>query len=264
MNGHSGVTNERQMALDPVPILADGIKYFGYLKKSGLFWNLGYYNDFISKGQSFSTFSWQYVARVGWLPINRPQRTEALHIAANFRYAKPLDGKFTIKSRPESNPTPHLINTGSFAAERSNSIGYEIYYNRKKFMIGSEGMVHNFYDEKSGDHCFYGGDVIISYLFTGGRRPYNTTGSVFGFVKVNKSIFKGGIGAIEGVVRASTFNLNDGTIKGGQMWRITPMINWYLTKTLRWELVYGYGVLDRFNLKGHVSFYETRIQLTLM
>ena len=131
-------------------------------------------------------------------------------------------------------------------------------------MIGSEGMVHNFYDEKSGDHSFYGGDVIISYLFTGGRRTYNTTGSVFGFVKVNKSIFKGGIGAIEGVVRASTFNLNDGTIKGGQMWRITPMINWYLTKTLRWELVYGYGVLDRFNLKGHVSFYETRIQLTLM
>src|SRR5688572_8291710 len=69
MNGHSGVTNERQMALDPIPILADGIKWFGYLKKSRVFWNIGYFNDLTSKGQSFSTFEWQYIGRIGWMPI---------------------------------------------------------------------------------------------------------------------------------------------------------------------------------------------------
>ena len=264
MNGHSGVTNERQMALDPVPILADGIKWFGYLKKSRVFWNIGYFNDLTSKGQSFSTFEWQYVARVGWMPVNKPASNTAMHFAVNFRYAKPLDDAFTIKSRPESNPTPQLINTGKFAAERSNSLGYEIYYSRNRFMIGSEAMMHNFSVDKGEDHSFYGGDVIVSYLFGNGSRPYNTTGSVFGFVKVNKSIFKGGMGVIEAVVRASTFNLNDGSIKGGQMWRLTPMVNWYLSKVLRWELVYGYGVLDRFGLKGHVNFFETRFQVTLM
>jgi phosphate-selective porin OprO/OprP len=114
MNGHSGPGNERQMALDPIPILADGIKYFGYFPKSRLFLNLGVYNDVLSEGQSFSTFEWQYVARVGWVPVNDSKNHKILHVAGNFRYGKPLDGKFNIKSRPQSNPTPQLINTGEF------------------------------------------------------------------------------------------------------------------------------------------------------
>ena len=128
MNGHSPWGYERQMALDVIPILADGIKWFGMLPKSKIFWNLGYFNDFISKGQSFSTFAWQYVARIGWLPINDPEKKQTLHIAANLRYAKPLDGKMTLKSRPESNNTPQLINTGSFDADHSRSYRGEVYY----------------------------------------------------------------------------------------------------------------------------------------
>lgn len=264
MNGHSGWSNERQMALDPIPILADGIKWMGYLPKSRVFWNLGYYNDFLSKGQSFSTFQWQYVARVGWMPYYNKEKNSLLHIAANLRYAKPLDGKFTIKSRPESNPTPQLINTGEFSADKSNSLGGEIYYKNKGLMIGSEAMVHNFSSDKIGNHQFYGGNVVISYFFTGTNRPYNTVGNILGFTKVRSSVFKGGLGEIEGVVNFSTFKLNDGTINGGQFWRVTPMVNWYLNKALRWEFIYGYGVLDRYNLKGSVQFFETRFQVTLM
>ena len=112
MNGHSPWTAERQMALDVIPILADGIKWFGYLPKSRIFWNLGYYNDVISKGQGFSTYAWQYDARVGWLPFYNKEKNKVLHIAANLRYGKPVDGKITLKSRPESNPAPQIINTG--------------------------------------------------------------------------------------------------------------------------------------------------------
>jgi phosphate-selective porin OprO/OprP len=81
---------------------------------------------------------------------------------------------------------------------------------------------------------------------------------------VKKSVFNGGLGEIEGVLHVSTFNLNDKDIKGGQMTRVTPMVNWYLTSYLRWELIYGYGILNRYGLKGHVNFFETRIQVTLM
>jgi phosphate-selective porin OprO/OprP len=264
MNGHSGLTNERQMALDPVPILADGIKYFGYFPKSKLFLNLAAYSDLTSKGQGFSTFEWQFVGRLGWVPVNNTQNGTLLHIAANLRYGKPLDGKFTIKSRPESNPTPQLINTGSFSADGSSTLGGEVYFVSNRFSFGSEVMEHNFYSNSSDDHHFLGGDAIISYFFTNTRRPYNTSGNVFGFVPVAKSVFKGGWGAIEGILRVSSFNLNNGTIQGGQFTRITPMVNWYLSKVLRWELVYGYGILDRYGLKGAVQFFETRLQITLM
>jgi phosphate-selective porin OprO/OprP len=263
MNGHSPWTNERQMALDVIPILADGIKWFGYMPKSRIFWNLGYYNDIISKGQSFSTFAQQYVARVGFLPINNPEKKQVLHVAANLRYGDPVDGKIALKSRPESNPTPQLINTGTFAAKHSSHIGLEWYYSKDRFMVGSESIVHTFYDD-SGDHRFIGGDVMLSYMFTKTSRPYKTVGSIYGFVPVRKGVFKGGIGEFEGVLRFSTLNLNDGNIKGGQFWRITPMVNWYMTRVMRLEFIYGYGTLDRFNLSGKVQFFESRIQFTLM
>ena len=164
MNGHSGIANERQMALDPIPILADGIKYFGYFPKSKLFMNLGVFNDFMSKGQSFSTLRWQYVARAGWVPINDQKKSTVLHMAGSFSYGRPNNEKFTIKSRPESNPTPHLINTGEFSADRSFSCGGEIFYSKNRFTIGTEVIQHNFSSDKSGAHHFRGGDVIVGEM----------------------------------------------------------------------------------------------------
>jgi len=264
MNGHSPWTSERQMALDVIPILADGIKWFGFLPKSRVFWNLGYFNDFVSKGQGFSTYAWQYAARVGWLPYYDKEKNKVLHIAANFRYGKPLDGKIALKSRPESNPAPQIINTGSFAADHSTHIGGEIYYSTGRFLLGSEVMMHKFNASVAEDHSFVGGDIVVSYMITNTKRPYTTTGSIFGFVPVTKSIFNGGWGEWEAVIRYSTLDLEDGSIHGGKFWRITPMINWYMTKFMRMEFVYGYGVLDRFNLKGAVQIFQARIQFTLM
>jgi phosphate-selective porin OprO/OprP len=264
MNGHSPWTAERQMALDVIPILADGIKWFGSLPKSKVFWNLGYYNDVVSKGQGFSTYKWQFDARVGWLPFYNKEQQKVLHIAANLRYGKPVSGKMNLKSRPETNTAPQIINTGDFVADHSSHIGGEIYYSTGRFMIGSEVMLHKFNSSTADDHSFFGGDVVASFMITNTKRPYNQTASIFGFVPVRKSILKGGWGEWEAILRYSTLDLNDGIIQGGSFWRITPMINWYMTKTLRTEFVYGYGVLDRYKMKGAVQIYQVRFQVTLM
>ncbi len=263
MNGHSPWTNERQMAVDPIPILADGIKYLGYLKKSRIFWNLAYFNNFLSEKQSFATYKSQFVARVGWLPLYDDKKNQVVHIAGEFRFGKPKDNKMTLKSRPESNITPQLINTGEFFTDRSEHIGGEIYYRNNRLMLGSEVVAHYFHSDAR-DYHFIGGDAVITYFFTKTVRPYNTIGSIFGFVPVKKSVFKGGLGEIEGVLRVSTFNLNSGNILGGQMTRITPMVNWYMSKIVRMEFIYGYGILERLNKKGHVQFFESRLQFTLM
>jgi phosphate-selective porin OprO/OprP len=39
------------------------------------------------------------------------------------------------------------------------------------------------------------------------------------------------------------------------------MLNWYLSDHLRLELAYGYGVLDRFDLRGATQFLQGRIQM---
>lgn len=262
MNGHSPWTSERQMALDVIPILADGIKWFGALPKSRVFWNLGYYNDLTSEGQGFSTFEWQWVARVGWLPYYDKASQKVFHIAGNFRYSKPNDGQITLKSRPETNPAPFVINTGSFAADNSTSIGAELYYSTGRLLLGSEFMVHKFHAAEN--HSFFGGDIVATYMLTGTKRPYSTSASLFGFVPVRKSVFKGGWGEWELVLRYSSLDLNSGSIRGGKFWRFTPMINWYMTKMIRTEFVYGYGVLDRYQMKGSVGIYQIRFQLTML
>jgi phosphate-selective porin OprO/OprP len=264
MNGHSIIGQERQIALDVIPILADGIKWFGYLPKSRILWNVGYYNDFISEGQGFSTYEWQVSGRVGWLPYYDKEKQKVIHFAANLRYGEPLNGKITLKSRPESNPLPFVINTGAFEADYSTHIGAELYYSTGNFLVGTEVMVHNFQSHDFEDHKFYGGEVVLSYLFTGAKRPYNTVGSVFGFVPVEKSVFKGGGGEWEAVLRVSTLDLNDGSLDGGQFTRITPMVNWFLSKTTKVEFIYGYGVLDRFGMKGNIQLFQTRLILTVL
>ncbi len=264
MNGHSPWTAERQMALDVIPILADGIKYFGHHPKTRIFWNLGYYNDYFSKKQSFSTYEWQTDARVGWLPFYNQEKSKVLHIAANYRYGKPNDGKIGLKSRPESNPVPYIINTGTFSADYSMHIGGEIYYSTGRVLMGSEMMIHQFHSQSAANHQFFGGDVVFTCFLTKTKRPYVTKGSIFGFVPVRKSVFKGGIGEWEAVLRFSYLGLDDGVIQGGTFYRITPMVNWYISKAVRMEFIYGYGILERYGLKGSLQIFQARLQLTVL
>ena len=39
------------------------------------------------------------------------------------------------------------------------------------------------------------------------------------------------------------------------------MVNWHLSDNLRLELAYGYGSLDRFDVRGDTQFFQSRIQL---
>src|SRR4051812_40575895 len=56
MNGHSIWGLERPMHVDIIPILADGIKYLGYLPKQHIVMNIGAFANWFSSKQSFSTY----------------------------------------------------------------------------------------------------------------------------------------------------------------------------------------------------------------
>ena len=264
MNGYAGWTMERQMALDVIPILADGIKWIGFWPEKKIIWNVGIYDNFFSKNQGFSTYDWQTAARLGWLPILNKDAKKQLHLGINYRYGRVHQGEMRLKSRPEANPAPYFIDTDVFQSRYSNHVGTEIYYTKGKLMLGSEYHWHKFDLTAGGKALFRGGDAVISYIFTGATRPYTTVSGVYSFVPVKKSIFQGGWGEVEGVFRVSHLDLNGGSIAGGNFWRVTPMMNWYMTKYLRLELAYGYGVLDRFGLKGATQFFQARIQLAIL
>jgi phosphate-selective porin OprO/OprP len=263
-NGYSTWGNERQMSLDLIPIMNDGIRWYGYLPTSRLFWSIGAFTDGIEEKNRFAIWDYQYSGRFGWRPIFTDGKSELVHIAVNFRYARPDNGEIEVRSKPESNPAPYFLDTGVFTSDRSTAVGGEAYYRKGAFMAGSEVNLYSFRSAEAGNPKYLGGQVVVSYILTGETRPYLSNNSVFFFVEPTRSVFHGGPGAWEVLCLYSSFNLNEGLLPGGRFWKITPTVNWYVSKNRRFEFVYGYGSLDRFNLNGATQFFQTRFQFQIM
>ncbi len=62
------------------------------------------------------------------------------------------------------------------------------------------------------------------------------------------------------IVVPGDVDLEDGPVRGGRFWRLTPMVNWYSSDHLRMEFAYGIGQLDRFELYGATRFFQSRLQ----
>ena len=264
MTGYAGWTMERFTMSDAtIPILADGIKWLGYSPKYAFAWNLGTYIDWLSKDQSFSTYAHQSDARLIWLPILSEEKDKLFHLGVNLRYGKPKNDQLQLRSRPEDFPAPFFVDTGKFAATASRMAGYEVYYRQGPWLFGSEYWWMDTTAPASGNPVFHGGDVVGTWIITGETRAYNTIGGFFKAVEPRRSVFDGGPGAWELALRYSDIDLNQGTLTGGKFKRITPMMSWYLSENIRFEVAYGYGWLDRFNLKGATQFFQSRIQLQL-
>ena len=261
MTGYDGWTMERYPFGDAtIPLLADGIKWLGHPNRS-LVWNLGVFVDWLSEGESFSSYDHQFVARVAWLPMGADSIGTLLHIGLSGRTGKANDGAFRFRSRPENNLAPYFIDTGTFPANSASMGGVEAFYRPGPWLFGTEYNVQQVDAPASGDPVFHGGDVVVAWLITGETRSYNADGGYFRTVSPARTVFEGGPGAWEAVLRFSYSDLDAGTLRGGRMWRITPMVNWHLTDGTRLELAYGYSRLFRFDLEGDTQFFQSRLQL---
>jgi phosphate-selective porin OprO/OprP len=260
MVGYSGWTMERSTTVvATVPLLADGIKWMAHSSKRHLLFNVGWYTDVLSEGQSFSSYDHQFVARVGWLPVLQNEAT-LLHVALAGRYGLVNDRTLRLRSRPELNIAPYFVETESFAAHDTRMVQGEVYYRPGPWLFGTEYFVQRVNALDVPDPLFHGGDAVASWLITGETRRYNTAGGYFLSVSPKRTVLQGGAGAWEVLLRLSYIDLEDGAIQGGRFWRLTPMVNWYLTDQLRLEFGYGVGQLDRFGLTGTTRFFQGRLQ----
>jgi phosphate-selective porin OprO/OprP len=264
MVGYDGWTMERMTFTDAtIPLLADGIKWLGYVPSEHWFWNLGLFGDAFSQGQSFSTYDNQAVARLGWVPMVSDSVGTLLHTAINLRWGKPDKDSLRLRSRPEAFEAPYFLDTGKFPAQSSSQFGPEIYYRPSRLLFGTEYYWQNVSSRQEGNLWFHGGDVVATWLTTGETRSYNTVGNYFRSVVPAKTVIQGGPGAWEVVLRYSYSNLDSRAVQGGRFWRVTPMLNWYLTDNLRLEFAYGWGVLNRFGVRSVTQFYQSRFQFEL-
>jgi phosphate-selective porin OprO and OprP len=251
MVGYAGWGMERtQMNDATVPILADGIKWLGYVPKAHILWTLGFYGDALSEGQGFSSYENQVSGRFAWAPLLSPDGGNLLHFGISQRYGKVNSGKLRLRARPGAWAAPYFIDTGEFAADSTKLTGLEAYWRPGSWTFGTEYFIQNVDAPDSGHPMFHGGEWFVSWLMTGEVRMYNTRGGYFNQVSPKRPVFSGGPGAWEVVTIFGTSDLHGGTLTGGKYWRLTPMVNWYMSDHLRLEFAYGYGSLNRFGLIG--------------
>ena len=250
---------ERTEMLDAtIPIMADGIRWMGYLPKQRLVWNFGVFNETIWNRPLYPFYDQEYVLRTAWLPYLSEKGGTLLHVGLNLRYGNPTDGKTQLKSKPESTTAPNFIDTGVFKADHTEMIGPELYYRNGPLLLGGEYYFMKTRSE-AGDHSFHGGNVDVTWTITGEARGYKTRGGTFDFLYPRQSVFEGGWGAWEASLNFSYIDADSGNIRGGRFWRVSPNLAWYLAYNLRWTIGYGYGVLDRFDKKGSTQFYQSRL-----
>jgi phosphate-selective porin OprO and OprP len=264
MVGYGGWTMERAPISDAtLPILADGIKWLGYVPKARVLWNLGIYGDTLSEGQAFSTYRRQVSGRIAWLPVMSADGKTLVHLGFSSRYGKPKDDTLRLRARPGAWPAPYFVDTGAFAAKSATMTGLEVYYRPGPWTFGSEFFFQQVDAPEAGNPFFHGGEAFVSWMLTGETRSYNVRGGYFNQISPSRSIYGGGTGAWEILAHVTYIDLDSGTLTGGKYWRFTPMLNWYLSDHIRFETSYGYGSLDRFGLIGRTHFFQTRLQLQL-
>lgn len=264
MVGYDGWGMERMPFTDAtIPLLADGIKWLGNADHKHIFWNLGWFNDRFSQGQTFSSYNYQFVLRTGWVPMQGDTSGTLLHLGLNLRYGQPDHGRLKLSSKPEVFPSPLFLNTGSFPADGTWTGGVEAYYRPGSFLIGSEVYTQHVLADSVGNPWFYGGNIVISWLPTGEVRRYEPVGNYFRGILPRRTVIQGGPGAWELVLTMSYANFTDRAVHGGIFWRVTPMLNIHLSDNVRLEFAYGYGKLDRFGVTGAYSWVQSRVQLQL-
>ncbi len=264
MIGYAGWGIERAPISDAtLPILADGVKWLGYVPKARILWTLGWYGDAVSEGQSFSTYESQISGRFVWVPALSASGRMLVHLGVSQRYGKVNNATLRLRARPGAWAAPYVLDTGEFAASSTKMTGFEAYYRPGPFTFGSEYFLQRVNAPASGDPLFQGGDAVATWMITGETRSYNTRGGYFNQISPSRPVFAGGPGAWEVVGHFSNADLDGGAITGGTFWRLTPMVNWYVSDHVRLAFVYGYGSLDRFGLVGKTRFFQTRLQLQL-
>jgi phosphate-selective porin OprO/OprP len=211
---------------------------------------------------SFSKDETQYASRLAWVSDPSDSATSLLHVGLSARYSRPDEGEIRFRSRPQAFRAPYYLDTGTFAATETYLLGPEIYYRTNRLLTGGEYYLIKADAPDAGDPILHGGEIFVSWLMSRATRPYNEFGGVFGGVAPARSVLDGGHGAWDVFLGLSYTDFDDEQLEGGIFWRLTPGVNWYLTRRVRLELVYGYGKLDRFGLLGTTQFFQNRVQLT--
>lgn len=175
--------------------------------------------------------------------------------------------------RPDAHLAPQFADTGTtIPAENTDILVSEVAVVWGPASIQGS-YSHAFVDAYLGGNLdFWGAYAQASYFLTGEHRNYLFGQGKFGRLspRAPLNLAKGDWGAWEIAARFGYVDLNDATIRGGELWSMTAALNWYLYPNARVMFNYVHSSLrDRtvlgppviLDVDGDSDIAEMRFQL---
>ncbi len=259
---------ERSMVADSLlPARNVGIVWSGHHPQRSSSWAFGVFNNWLGQETSFSEGATTWSGRVTWAPFSSPDESNILHLGLAMRHTNGNRG-FRYGSEPEFNKAVNFVDTnfgglGTLAADDSSTLTLELSWRKGPFWLASEDFRTTRDREGFGDPRFDGYFVQGSWILTGEMRGYNKKNGLFGTVPVARSVYQGGMGAVEVAARYSTVDLDDGAVSGGQSDVASVGVNWWLTPFFALSANYRYIWNELGGSKGTTSAVMTRMLLML-
>lgn len=253
---------ERSMGIDALTSARNvGVQIGNHFAGKRMTWRGGVFNDWLFTEEPFSTSATQYIGRLTGLPLDQPQGLGLLHLGISGRYSASNPRMIRFKNSPEVFQ-PVFVDTDDFSAEEMSNANLEAYYQKGPFWLASEYLYARIRSPANGDPSFRAFFVQPTWIINGESRPYSGEVGIFGRLRPEKRVTAGGTGLFEIGARYSMVDLEDGSIRGGEMSRLSGIFNWYLSESTLTSFNYGLIRLDREGTVGYTNIFQLRLFLS--
>ena len=179
-------------------------------------------------------------ARVTYAPILEDR--SVVHVGVDAGYETPdasTPNTMRIRTRPETDISrARFITTGNIGLVKNTLL-----YDGEAAAVFGPLMVQGEYTTAQLNRTvatsptlnFSGAYAFVGYVLTGESHAYEVSQGEF-----QRLVPKGEFGAIELLLRASTINLNSGSVKGGKANEYAAEVDWYFTENTRFYLNFSY------------------------
>jgi phosphate-selective porin len=218
-------------------------------------WSVGWYNDWLTEGDSISDSGSDVAARVTFLPLWSQDGSQYLHLGAGLRYYAGDDDILRFKGKPGSNVADNFVDTGNIDADHAWNAGLEVLWANRGYSLLGEYVRSDVRASAVGNPKLEGWYLTGSWVLSGEHRPYDRKA---GYAR--RVMPQGHWGAFELVGRVGRVDLDDAGVSGGTMAGWWGAVNWWASR--RWKASVGYGdiELERSGLTGDTKAVLLRLQ----
>ena len=218
-------------------------------------WSVGWFNDWWTQDQDFSTSGNDFAGRLTALPVWGDDGARYLHVGLSVRYYGAVDDQLRYKGKPASNVSSDYVDTGKVPGDHAWHSGLEALWSDGPYSLLAEYVRADLRTRDGRNPVLDGYYLTGSWVITGEHRPYDRKA---GYARRIQP--QGRWGSVELIARYGRVDLDDRSVHGGELDGWWAGVNWWANRRLKMSVGYGDVDLDRLGLEGRTRTLLSRVQ----